>query len=254
MTEQLLIGQSRLYLFTAGMFLLGAVLFALLALRQPSGPRRFLLISTIPPAAMAITYILMAQDVATVEVTAAGRQQSVMRFVGYTVVLSALGLVFNRLVSPSRRLFAVLFAVFVFTPWAALASWLVSGAAESLMNGLVFVGYLTGCYLLFGPTERSAKTVSDGRRLLFAKLRNLFVICWAALIIQSVVSEQSLGLTNFFVGQITVGYTDAVLAFGIFGLVYAGKNALTDDSSTESRQNKQTDNSIKEPTELRTQD
>lgn len=226
MSEQVLVEPSIIYGVTAAVFFVGTALFALLAVREEPETRRHLLLAVIPAAGMGIAYVLMAQDVATVEVTADGREQSVMRFVGYTAVLASLGFVFKRLADLSGRLFAVLLAVFVFTPWAAFGSWLTTGTAETLMTALIVTGYLTGTYLLFGPAGRQAKATSGDRRLLFAKLRNLFVICWAALIIQSAVSEQALGLTDFFVGQITVSYTDAVLAFGIFGLVYAGKSAL----------------------------
>lgn len=237
MSEQPLIEAATVYSGTAAMFGVFAVVFVLLTLRASGETRAFLLLSLLPTAAMAVAYVLMAQGVATVEVTADGRQQSLMRFVGYTGVLGALVFVFKRLAALSGRLFAVLFAVFVFTPWAALGSWLTSGTAESVMTLLVVVGYLAGTSLLFGPAGRQTATVSRDRRLLFAKLRNLFVICWAALIIQSAMSEQALGITDFFVGQIAASYTDIVLAVGIFGLVYAGTAAFehreTGDASAE---------------------
>lgn len=227
MSEQALVDPSVIYTVTAAVFFLGTILFGALAVGAESQSRRYLLLATVPAAAMGIAYVLMSQDVATVAVTA-DREQSLVRFVGYTAVLGALVFVFKHLAGLSGRLFGVLLGVFVFTPWAALGSWLTSGSAETLMTVLVAVGYLSGTYLLFGPAGRQAKAVSGDRRLLFAKLRNLFVICWGALIVQSVVSEQALGLTDFVVGQITVSYTDAVLAFGIFGLVYAGKTAFRD--------------------------
>lgn len=231
MADHQLVDPAVIYGVTAAAFFLGAALFGVLSYRGRRETRFTLLLATVPAVAMGLAYVLMAQDVATVEVTG-NREQSLMRFVGYTAVLAALGFIFNRLADLPRRLFAVLLAVFVFTPWAALASWLVGGAAESLLTVLVVVGYLTGTILLFGPVGRQTESITRDRRLLYAKLRNLFVICWGALIIQSAVSEQTLGLTDFLVGQITVSYTDAVLAFGIFGLVYGGRVALSSSDRT----------------------
>lgn len=249
MTDQALVDPKVIYGITAATFFMGATLFGALTYRGSREYRSLLLLATLPSVAMGLAYVLMALDVATVAVTG-DREQSLMRFVGYTVVLAALVFVFRRLADLPRRLFGLLVCVFVFTPWAALGSWLVAGVAESLLTALVVVGYLTGSYLLLGPAGRQTESVTRDRRLLFTKLRNLFVICWGALIAQSAVSEQTLGLTDFLVGQITVSYTDAVLAFGIFGLVYGGRAALSgettapgspDNETEETRANPATD-------------
>ena len=42
----------------------------------------------------------------------------------------------------------------------------------------------------------------------------------------SAVSEQSLGLSDLFVGQIGASYTDLVFLLGIGGLVVSGKTAF----------------------------
>lgn len=234
MTEGAFVQPTAIYGLTAAALLVGAVLFVVASGKEKTDTRRLLLLATVPATAMGVAYVFMALEVATVDVTADGREQSVMRFVGYTAVLVALGFVFRWVVGLPRRVFAALIATFIFTPWAALASWLVGGTVESVVTVLVVVGYLTGTYLLFGPVGRETSGIDPSRQLLFAKLRNLFVICWAALIIQSAVSEQALGLMDTFVGQTTASYTDAVLVFGIFGLVYAANlPAETGDAATQ---------------------
>jgi hypothetical protein len=132
----------------------------------------------------------------------------------------------------SRRKFLTMTVILLLTPWFALASWLPSGSVlESVLTLCTVVSYLAGAYLLFGPITRLAGDVSGGRRLLYAKLRNLFVLCWGALILQSALSEQALGLTNLFVGQLGASYTDIIFIVGIGGLVVSGK-AIYEEQKT----------------------
>jgi hypothetical protein len=96
------------------------------------------------------------------------------------------------------------------------------------------VSYLAGAYLLFGPVTRLAGDVSGGRKLLYTKLRNLFVLCWGTLILQSALSEQALGLTNLFVGQLGASYADIIFVVGIGGLVVSGKAIYEEQRATVS--------------------
>lgn len=226
MSEQLLVDTTVIFGVTAAILLLASALFAVLTLRAGPSARQLLVIAAVPTVAMAVGNLLIGQGVATIEVAGADREQSLVRFFGYSVTLAALAVALRRIGSLSDRLFGALLAVFVFTPWGALGSWLTTGALESLITGLTLVGYFLGVYLLFGPTKKYLREIPRDQGLVFAKLRNLFVVCWAALIIQSALSEQALGLTDQFVAQLGASYTEIILAIGIFGLVYAGKEAF----------------------------
>lgn len=226
MSDGMIVSAAAIYFGTAAVLALGSLAIAGLGLRQTGTVRRLFLVGSVPAAAMAGAYVFMGMEWVTV--TTAGREQSIARFVGYTLVLLAFTYVVRELLGFSRRKYLVVSLILVLTPWFALASWIATGVGESLFNGLSVLSYLVGAYVLFGPLTRWAGSVSGERRLLYVKLRNLFVLCWGALILQSAISEQSLGLTNLFVGQLSASYTDLIFMFGIGLLVISGK-ALFED-------------------------
>ncbi|MFW5919453.1 MAG: hypothetical protein ACOCSF_04555 [Halanaeroarchaeum sp.] len=72
----------------------------------------------------------------------------------------------------------------------------------------------------------AADDVSEERRLFYSKFRNLFALSWGASILQSAISDQALGLTNFFVGPLSASHTDYVFLFGIAGPAVADRSAF----------------------------
>jgi sensory rhodopsin len=221
MSEHLLIPESTIYLGTAGVLFVGALVFAAVGARSSGRQRQIVLWATLPALGMGIGYVGMGMEVLTVQTS--GREQSVMRFFGYTTVLFGFSYVIKELVGLSAKQFAGLVVVTLITPWMSFVSWLTVGTGESLANALAFAGYLAGAYALLGPVARNARQQVADRRLLYAKLRNLFVLCWGILIIQSAISEQSLGLTDLFVGQLGASYTDVLFMLGIGGLVVTNR-------------------------------
>jgi sensory rhodopsin len=223
MSEHLIIGGSQIFYTTATIMSLGAVVLLALSLRESGHVRKMLVLATLPAASMAVVYTSMGLGLLTVEVTAVGREQSITRFFGYTIVLGVFAYLEKDVIRLSWRQFGILYGVLLVTPWASLVSWVTRGSIESGMNVLAITAYLIGIYLLFGPLSREAQSESGERRLLFAKLRNIFVLGQGTLILQSAISEQSLGLTDFFVGQVGASYIDIILMFGIGGLAVSGK-------------------------------
>lgn len=222
MADGMLVSATVIYFATAALLGLSGAVFGLLALREPRYTRRIVLVGAVPALAMAVAYVFMGMEWVTV--TTGGREQSVARFAGYSVVLASVGFVIRELLGLSRRRFLTMTLVLLLTPWFALASWLPDGGVvESVLTLCTILSYLAGAYLLLGPITELARDASGQRRLLYAKLRNLFVLCWGALILQSALSEQALGLTNLFVGQLGASYTDIIFMVGIGGLVVSGK-------------------------------
>lgn len=222
MADGMVVSATAMYFGTAALLAGGAAIFGVLALRESGTARRMVALGAVPAAAMAVAYVCMGMEWLTV--TTGGREQSIVRHIGYSVVLVASSASVREVLSLSRRRFLVMTGILLLTPWFALASWLPDGGPiESVLTLATIVAYLGGAYFLIGPITREAKTVGGKRRLLYVKLRNLFVLCWGALILQSAISEQSLGLTNLFVGQLGASYTDLVFTIGIAGLVVSGK-------------------------------
>ncbi len=181
---------------------------------------------------MAVAYTLMGLEVATVQT--AGREQSVMRFFGYSFALYSIAYLLRETVDLPRKQFVKIAAALVMTPWFSFFSWLVTGVVESLftLSSLVVFGYAG--YLMYGPLNRIAKDVGGERRLLFAKLRNLFIICYGVLVTMSAISEQVLGLTDTFIAIFGAGYADAVLMYGVALLVISSVDIFDERLDRES--------------------
>lgn len=222
MPDGMVVAATTIYFGTAVLLAVVGIAFVSLALRESGDTRKLVFVGAVPALSMATAYVFMGMEWVTV--TTAGREQSIARFVGYSLVLAAAAYAVSELIRLSARQFLGLTGVLLLTPWFALASWLPDGGAlESALTAATLGSYLVGVYVLFGPVTRHAAGVSGERRLTFAKLRNLFVLCWGALIIQSAISAQALGLTNLFVGQIGASYTDLVFVIGIGGLIVSAR-------------------------------
>jgi len=220
---------TTVYLLLSPVLAGAALLFVALGLRESGTRRRMLLVGAVPAASMAGAYLCMGLEIATVQT--AGREQSVMRFFGYTGAVVALVYLLKQSIDLGRRRTLVLLATIMATFWLSFVSWLFTGAIESVITfgSLALFGYAAS--QLFGPIARAAEGVTGERRLFFAKLRNLFVLCYGTLVLLSVISEQVLGLADSFVGALGAGYVDAILMCGIAVLAFTSVEVFVDDGA-----------------------
>jgi len=204
---------TTVYLAISGV--LGLVWVALLSFvfRSTGKQRRLAIVASVPAIAMAGAYLLMHLEVLTYET--AGREQSVTRFFGYTAAVLAFVYIIRSAVSLSDRQTVTVAGFILATLWMQLVSWFLTGILESLVTAAGLGFFVAVVYLLYGPLNRHALERGGEHRLLFAKLRNLFVLCYGALILTSAASEQVLGLLTPFVSSLGAGYIDLVLMAGI---------------------------------------
>lgn len=214
----LLASPSTVYYVYAGILAAGGVLIAAYALLHSGYDRRTILVASVPAIAMGIGYAMMGMELLVVT-TEEGTQQSLARFLSYTVILLAIGQLIREIIGLTRRQFVKLLAVLVALPWTSLVSWIVPGIWNTLLTLGTIIAYLVVTYVLFKPVNRLALGTGGERWLLYAKLRNLLVLTYGVLVITSAASEQALGLTDKFVAQVGAGYTDLVLMYGIAFLV-----------------------------------
>ncbi len=221
--------ETTVYLAFGGLFTLVAVGMGALAVQESGRARQMALVGTVPAVSIALSYLLMGLEFGMVET--AGRDQSVVRFMGYTTALLALGYVLMKTVYLPRRAAILLTTAIVVTPWVSFASWFLTGAIESLVTlaSLALFGY--GTYLLYGPLNELATAVGGARELLYAKLRNLFVLGYGTLILLSVTSEQVIGLLTAFVATVAAGYADGVVMLGIGLLVLSSLSVFREPES-----------------------
>jgi len=234
MADGMVVPAGVIYFGTAALLGVGGLAIAGLGLRKDPAVRRLCLVGALPALSMAAAYVFMGLELMTVET--AGREQSLMRFVGYTVAIAAFVYIVRSVIGLSNRTAAVLAGVLLLQPWLSLISWVTPEPLASLLSLGALLGTLVGAYALFVPITRRAGAAADGSRLLYAKLRNLFVLCTSLLVVQAVISEQSLGLTSLFVGQLASSYTDLVLEIGIGLLVLSGVSAAGSTAEREDDQ------------------
>ncbi|SDR03712.1 bacteriorhodopsin [Natronobacterium texcoconense] len=192
--------------------------------------RRYGYVAVLASGAMSVTYLLMSAEVLTVSTS--GTDESVVRFIGYTVVWAGISYVLGAVADAGQRKTAAVFGCSLVTLWGTFASWLVSGLAGTVVSLGIVLGFVGLVYLLVGPVSRTAAATSEHRELLYSKLEYLILLSWAGLIMLGLLSEQNLGLTGSFVGQIAASYVDLVLLVGFGGLVLRNTTALEQTAAT----------------------
>ncbi|WP_238593374.1 bacteriorhodopsin [Natronobacterium lacisalsi] len=200
---------------------LAAVAFLFAARRLPAAGRSYGYAAAVAAGAMAATYVAMTAT----ESMAAGAGTDFARFVGYTVIWSVICTVVAGVAGVGRRLAAALLAVVVVRLWITYGSWQVEGTVGSALAIVPFALLLVAIYLLFGPFMRAVSSTSGERQLLYAKLRNLVVLGWLALVVTGLLGE-AFGLTTDFVAIVASTYIEAVLLVGFGGIVVRSGRAL----------------------------
>lgn len=215
--------------------LLGIVWVVLAAVvSRASGDGRLIgFIATVPALSMGLAYVLMHLEVLTVET--AGRDQSVVRFIGYTFAILALTYILYRAARLPTTVAYLLAGLFLATLWVQLVGWFLTGALESLVTALGLGVFVASAYVLFGPAERFAAETGGSRQLLYEKLRNLWIICYGTLIVTSAASEQVLGILTPFVSSVAAGYVDLVWFAGIGFLTLSALHAFDESEAVDSQ-------------------
>lgn len=240
-----MIDVSTIYLLSSFALGVATVVFATFAVRLPATHRRYGLVPVVAAGSMALAYLAMAGGVLTVETT--GGDQSLVRFLGYTVAFGGICYLIGVVAGCGRRSALLLFGLTAVNLWGSFASWLFDGTLETATTAVIVAGLLGVVYLLFGPIQRAAATRRGDRTLLYGKFKFLLVLGWAILVLTSVTSEQNLALLDTFVGQLVASYVDVVLFLGFGGFVIwnatafdavtAGASApTTDDQPPDTRQ------------------
>lgn len=130
-----------IYFGTAALLGVGGLAIAGLGLRKDPAVRRLCLVGALPALSMAAAYVFMGLELMTVET--AGREQSLMRFVGYTVAIAAFVYIVRSVIGLSNRTAAVLAGVLLLQPWLSLISWVTPEPLASLLSLGALLGTLS---------------------------------------------------------------------------------------------------------------
>lgn len=225
-----MIPHATIFLVSSALLGLGALGLLAATRRLDPAIRRYGYATVLACGAMSATYLLMWADVGTVVTN--GTEESVVRFVGYTVAWLCISYVLGAVADAGPKRTAAVFACSMGTLWGTFASWILGGTAASIASLAILGSFAGVVYLLVGPVARAAVTVDERRTLLYRKLEYLILLSWAGLIVLGIVSEQNLALTDSFVGQLGATYVDLVLLFGFGGLVLRNPVALEETAAS----------------------
>jgi len=118
----------------------------------------------------------------------------------------------------TRRQLGVAIGLPFLMNWAFQGAALGSGAVVAVSALIVVGGYGVVCWLFFRPIRESARKLSEDRRRLFWKFRNLLLFLIGVLIFSAFTT---LGTFTPTVGSIIVGYVDFLLRVGFSGFLFA---------------------------------
>ncbi|MXV61792.1 bacteriorhodopsin [Natronorubrum sp. JWXQ-INN-674] len=219
-----MIEQSTVLAVSAVVLGVLALVFLLWTRRVPTSRRRYGYAATLAAGAMSGTYLIMSLELLTVSTS--GTEESVARFLGYSIVWATISYVLGAVSDAGRRYTLALFACSMLTLWTTFAGWVLGETGATLASVGTLAAFVGLVYLLLGPVARTAASVSGERLLLYDKLKNLVLLAWFGLIVLGLISQQNLALTDGFVGQVAATYIDVVLLAGFGGLVLRSGTAL----------------------------
>lgn len=222
-----LITATTIYSLTIVVLTIGVCIGGILARRQPPATKRMILVSLLPAAGMAVGYIGLTFNWVTV--TTPGGEESLLRFVGYSMLAIAVGYLAKELLSLTAKQGLIIAGVYLLFPWAALLGWLTTGIIGTLASVGSIASVLLAAYWMFGPTSRIARDVGGDRYLLFAKLRNHTLLCMSVLVVLAMLSAQNMGVLTSFSGALGASYTDFLLTFGIIVFTFLEREAFQEN-------------------------
>lgn len=220
-----LIGEQRLYWYTAAFSAAVAFVFLVWTFRLPSRRRRYALVSVYAAVVLSATYAGMANGVLRYEALD-GSAVPVTRFVGYLFGINVLIQTVGFVGGLSRRLRAALVVPFLGILLGTLGSWFLQPPLASLASLSSLLSLPLIAYLLLGPGASSASEVGDDRRLLYGKLANVVLLAWLGYLVVGITSRQNLALLDAFVGVFLGTYIDVLLHIGFGAILLRGGNAI----------------------------
>ncbi|WP_436902795.1 bacteriorhodopsin [Halovenus halobia] len=145
-----------------------------------------------------------------------------MYVVGYGFAAGYTGLLAR---APLRYRLAIVGAVIGNTISTA-GGQLIPGAAGSLLSLLSIVSLGAALWVLLGPLTSAAQTVSGRRRLLFSKLRNIFILGFLTYFLTGLLARGTLGIFDTFVSVFVAGYADIIIFGGLILIPLTSPGAL----------------------------
>lgn len=220
-----MIPELQLYQLTAAV--LGLMTLAVLAItvRLPERHRQFGLACVLITGSMGAAYVLMSVEFLTIQ-NVAGEWLPVARFGGYLIAFSAMLAFLTHLAGVGYRWTGLLIVLLTGVVTGTVLGWYFDEPASFGGVALTVIS-LSGLSVVLLRSIPSRRTgISDERRLLYGKLRNLSLLIWWLYIVIGMITRQNLGLLDAFVGIFLGAYADVVIVVGFVAILLRSDEAL----------------------------
>ncbi len=221
----MIIEERTLYTAVAIVALVLTVALGARARQFEGAMRRHMLIPPVVTALLTVSYVGMATGTLLLY-GPGGAPVYVTRFLDYGVGYAFVAAYTGQFADADRRLIlSGILGLWAFS-FGAMARHLASPPLDSLASVLVLGGFVYSLWLLLRPYTRAAASVSDDRRLLFGKLRNVQVIMLFTYLLVALTTRQALGLLGAFTGIYVSAYLDLFSHVALAGLLLRSKPAI----------------------------
>lgn len=220
-----MIPELQLYQLTAAA--LGVVTLGILVatMRLPARHRQYGLACVLITGSMGAAYVLMSFEILTIQ-NVAGEWLPVARFGGYMIAFSAMIAFLTRIAGVGYRWTALLVVLLFGVIAGTVLSWYFDEPASFGGVALTVTSLSLLSVVLLRSIPAKAVDISDERRLLYGKLRNLSLLIWWLYIVIGLITRQNLGLLDAFVGIFLGAYADVVIVVGFVGILLRSEDAL----------------------------
>lgn len=220
-----MIPELQLYQLTAAV--LGLITLGVLAvtMRLPARRRQYGLACVLITGSMAGAYVLMSVEFLTIQ-NVAGEWLPVARFGGYLIAFSAMLAFLTRLAGVGYRWTALLIVLTTSVIAGTILGWYFDEPASLGGVALTVTSLSAQSIVLLRSIPSRATGISDERRLLYGKLRNLSLLIWWLYIVIGMITRQNLGLLDAFVGIFLGAYADVVIVVGFATILLRSDEAL----------------------------
>lgn len=158
-------------------------------------------------------------------------QQSIPAFFDDVIAYGLLFGLTTWFAGASKRMIGLVAGLSVLSRIAVEAG-VMLGETAIAVGLLISVGtYVARLYLLWGPVWTTAQSVSDDRRLLFWKARNLLMFLMGMNIASAALNGA--GLVDVFVELLLTEYIDLLLRAGFVGFLLTNLGAISDVDTAE---------------------
>jgi sensory rhodopsin len=221
----MLFEEQTLYAAVAIVALLLTIVLVAWVRRFEGATRRHMLFAPAAMASLTVSYAGMAAGILLFH-GPAGAPVYVTRFLDYGIIYAFIAAYTGQIANADRRvILSGVLGLWAFS-FGAMIRHLAPPPFDSIASLLVLSGFAYSLWLLLRPYTRAAASVSDDRRLLFGKLRNVQLIMLITYLLVALTTRQALGLLGAFTGIYVSAYLDLFSHVALTGLILRSEPAI----------------------------